>query len=53
MEGSSAAEERANLAQQDACEEACEGAGLVVFNMFALEGYHVAEKMRVNESHQS
>lgn len=46
--GSDAAEERATRAQQDACMQACQGAGLVVFNMFALEGYHVADKMQVS-----
>lgn len=41
------AEARANLRQENACVKACEGAGLIIFNMFALEGYHLAEKMRV------
>lgn len=46
--GSNAAEARANFAQQDACIEACRGAGLVVFNMFALEGFHVSEAYSVS-----
>ncbi|CAM9582598.1 unnamed protein product, partial [Ectocarpus fasciculatus] len=45
--GSDAAEARANLAQQNGCIEACRGANLVIFNMFALEGYHVGEALRI------
>ncbi|CAB1118483.1 unnamed protein product [Ectocarpus sp. CCAP 1310/34] len=45
--GSDAAETRANLAQQNGCIEACQGANLVIFNMFALEGYHVSEALRI------
>ncbi|CBJ26263.1 amino acid adenylation domain protein [Ectocarpus siliculosus] len=45
--GSDAAETRANLAQQNGCIEACRGANLVIFNMFALEGYHVSEALRI------
>ncbi|CAM9436501.1 unnamed protein product, partial [Hapterophycus canaliculatus] len=46
-EGCYSAEARANLAQQNGCIEACRGAGLVVFNMFALEGYHIADAFNV------
>lgn len=46
--GSDAAEARANLAQQDGCVKACRGAGLVIFNMFALEGFHVSEAYNVS-----
>lgn len=42
-----AAAARANLSQQHGCMEACRGAGLVVFNMFALEGFHVSEAYSV------
>lgn len=42
-----AAEARANLAQQHGCMEACRGASLVIFNMFALEGFHVSEAYSV------
>ncbi|CAM9667318.1 unnamed protein product [Choristocarpus tenellus] len=33
--------------QQDSCVHACQGAGLVIFNLFALEGFHIAEAMEV------
>lgn len=39
--------ECAHRAQQDACVVACKGAGLILFSMFALEGFHIAEKMQV------
>eukprot|EP00903_Cladosiphon_okamuranus_P017745 g16335.t1 len=45
--GSDAAEARANLAQQNGCVEACRGAGLVIFNLFALEGFHVSEAYKI------
>ncbi|CAM9552545.1 unnamed protein product [Scytosiphon promiscuus] len=41
------AEARANLAQEDGCIKACQGAGLIVFNMFALEGYHISEAFNI------
>eukprot|EP00752_Nemacystus_decipiens_P015141 g13488.t1 len=45
--GSVAAEVRGNLAQEDGCMEACHRAGLVIFNMFALEGFHVSEAYNI------
>lgn len=46
--GSDATEARANLAQQNGCMEACRGASLIIFNMFALEGFHVSEAYNVS-----
>lgn len=46
--GSDAAEARANLAQQNGSVEACRGAGLVIFNLFGLEGFHVSEAYNVS-----
>lgn len=53
VDGEDSAVERAQEAQQDACMKACKGAGLVLINMFALEGFHIAEKMQVLKSKTS
>lgn len=45
--GSDVTQDAAERAQQDACVEACHGAGLIVVNLFSLEGFHVAEKLQV------
>lgn len=47
-----AAEATANISQreeeEDGCMRACRGANLVIFNLFALEAYHVSEAYNVS-----
>ncbi|CAN0460443.1 unnamed protein product, partial [Discosporangium mesarthrocarpum] len=40
-------EVEANRRQEDACELACRGAGLIMYNLFAMEAFHIAESMKV------
>ena len=48
LAGSDVVEASASRAQEEGVLEACQEVGLIIFNTFALEAYHVAEKMQMS-----